>query len=109
MKTCIRPRARGAERLAGQLDVALVAARERGDDRPADLGGDLAHAPVVAVGRGREAGLHDVHPERVELPGESELLLGRETVAGSLLAVAQGRVEDQDVGGCHTVAVSVEG
>ena len=95
---------RGAQRLAGQLDVALVAARQRGDDRPADLGGDLADAPEVAVGGGREARLHDVHAERVELPGESQLLLGRETVAGSLLAVAQGRVEDQDVGGYHTVA-----
>ena len=60
------------------------------------------HAPEVALGRGGEAGLHDVHAERVELPGESELLLGRETVAGRLLAVAQGGVEDQDVGDRHT-------
>ena len=93
------PARRGAERLAGELDVALVAARQRGDDRPADLGRDLRDAAVVALGRRREARLHDVHAERVELPGESELLLGGETVAGSLLAVAQGRVEDQDVGG----------
>ena len=99
---------RGPQRLAGELDVALVAPRQRGDDRPADLVGDLLDAPEVAVGRGGEARLHDVHPERVELPGESQLLLGRETVAGSLLAVAQGRVEDQDVGDRHTGAELVD-
>src|SRR6185312_10025862 len=30
----------GADGFAGQLDVALVAARQRGDDRPTNLGGD---------------------------------------------------------------------
>ena len=102
MNTCSRPRAAGRDRLAGELDVALVAAGQGGDDRPAHLGGDLQHAAVVALRGRREPGLHDVHAERVELPGESELLLGGETVAGSLLAIAQGRVEDQDVGDCHT-------
>ena len=99
MNTWSRPRSAAPQRLAGQVDVPLVAARQRGDDRAPHLGGDLAHAPVVALGRGREAGLDDVHAERVELPGEPELLLGREAVAGRLLAIAQRGVEDQDVGG----------
>ena len=99
-----------AQRLAGQVDVPLGAARQRGDDRPPHLGGDLAHAAVVALRRGREAGFDDVHAERVELAGEAELLLGGEAVAGGLLAVAQRGVEDQDVAGCPYVAFgSVEG
>ena len=93
---------RRAQRLAGELDVALVAAGQRGDDRPAHLGGDLPHPAVIALRCRREPGLDDVHAEGVELPGESELLLGGKPVAGSLLAIAQGRVEDQDVGDCHT-------
>ena len=97
---------RRADRLPRELDVVLVAPGQRRDDGAADLARDLQHAPVVTLGRRREAGLHDVHAERVELPGESKLLLGRETVAGSLLAVAQGRVEDQNVGECHTVSSS---
>ena len=93
-------------RLAGELDVALVAAGQRGDHRAPDLGRDLQDAAVVALGRRRKPGFHDVHAERVELPGESELLLGGETVAGSLLAIAQGGVEDEDVVDRHTVAGS---
>ncbi len=92
---------RGADRLTGQIDVAVVAARQRGDDRASHLGRDLAHAPVVALGRGRKAGLEDIHPQGVELPGKSQLLLGGEAVAGGLFAIAQGGIEDEDVGGSH--------
>jgi hypothetical protein len=78
-----------------------VAPRQGRDHGPAHFGGDLPHAAVVALGGRGEPRLDDVHAERVELPGESELLLGGETVAGGLLAVAQGGVEDEDVRGCH--------
>ncbi len=91
----------GPDRLAGQLDVPIVTPRQRGDDGAPHLGRDLAHAPVVALGCGRKARLDDVHAERVELAGQSKLLLGRETVAGSLLAIAQGGIEDQDFAGGH--------
>ena len=92
---------RAVHRLARQVDVPLGAAGQRRDHRPPDLRGDLPHAAVVALGRGREAGLDDVHAERVELARESELLLGGEAVAGSLLAVAERGVEDEDVAGGH--------
>jgi hypothetical protein len=92
---------RGAQRLAGQIDVALGAPRQCGDHRPPDLGRDLAHAAVVPLRRGGEARLDDVHAERVELPGESDLFLGGQAVAGCLLAVAERGVEDEDVGGAH--------
>ena len=78
-----------------------MAARQRRHDRAPDLAGDLMDAPVVAIRRRGEPGLHDVHAQRIELAGEAEFLLGGETVAGRLLAVAQGGVEDQDVGDCH--------
>ena len=92
---------RGPDGLAGELDVALAAAGQRRHRRAFELGGDLAHASVVAFRRRREAGFHDVDAERIELPGESKLFLGGETVPGGLLAVAQGGVEDEDVSGRH--------
>ena len=96
MKTWIRSAGRTLQRLAGQVDVLLVAAGQRGDDRPPDLLGDLLHAPEVALGGGGEAGLDDVHAQLVELPGEPQLLLGGHRVAGGLLAVAKRGVENQD-------------
>jgi hypothetical protein len=92
---------RRPDRLAREIDVPVVAPRQGRDHGPAHFGGDLPHAAVVALGGRGEPRLDDVHAERVELPGESELLLGGETVAGGLLAVAQGGVEDEDVRGCH--------
>ncbi len=89
------------QRLAGEVDVPLGASRQRRDDRPPHLGGDLPHAAIVPLRRGREAGLDDVHAERVELPGESDLFLGGQAVAGGLLAVAERGVEDEDVAGAH--------
>ena len=38
------------DRLAGQVDVPLGAARQGGDHRPAHLGGDLLHAAEVGLG-----------------------------------------------------------
>ena len=54
----------------------------------------------VAFGVGRrgdrEAGLDDVHAERVERPRQRQLRRHVHREAGRLLAVAQGRVEDDD-------------
>ena len=63
---------------------------------PFDLPRDRLHGLEVA-GRGdREAGLDHVHAEPRELVGDLELLLLVQRDARRLLAVAQGRVEDQD-------------
>ena len=63
---------------------------------PLDLPGDRLDGLEVA-GRGdREPGLDDVDAEARELMGDLELLGRVQRDAGRLLAVAQGRVEDQD-------------
>ena len=49
----------------------------------------------VALARDREPGLDHVDPEARELLGDLELLAHVERDAGRLLAVPQGRVEDQ--------------
>ena len=57
------------------------------------------HRLGVGLGRDREAGLDDVDAQRLELPGQADLLLDPHREPGSLLAVAQGGVEnDQPVG-----------
>src|SRR5438132_350362 len=54
-------------------------------------------APPLAFRRTREPRIDHVHPERVQLSSKTQLLLGRHRIAGRLLAVAQGGVEDDDV------------
>jgi len=90
------PRSR-SHGLTGQVDVPVVAARERGDHGTAHGLGDRPDAPPVAFRRTREPRFDHVHPERVQLSGKTQLLLGRHRIAGRLLAVAQGGVEDDDV------------
>ena len=92
------------QRVAGALDVFRAAARERRDDRTPHGGGDLLHAFGVVQRRNREAGFDQVHAERVELPGELDLLARAQRKAGRLLAVAQSRVEDG-----HSVAGHIHG
>src|SRR5437867_4024379 len=70
---------------------------DRGDHGTAQGLGDPPDAPPVALRRAREPRFDHVHPKRVQLAGETQLLLGRHRIAGRLLAVAQGRVEDDDV------------
>ena len=69
-------------------------------DSPAMIGprtvfGDRLHGFEVAVAGDREPGLDDVDPEARELLRDLELLADVERDAGRLLAVPQGRVEDQ--------------
>jgi hypothetical protein len=86
------------DRLPGAVDVAVVAAGQAADGRAGDLGGDGAHGVEVPLGGDREAGLDDVHPQRVELAGKQQLLRHAERKPWRLLTVAQRRVEDGDVG-----------
>ena len=59
--------------------------------------GDLLNAAPVALGCRREPGLDDVHPERVQLAGQSQFRLRRHRVSGRLFAVAQRGIEDDDI------------
>ena len=94
----------GVDALAlGRLDGlgAAVDVLERGAREAADHGilralGDLVHGGEVAFRGDREAGLDDVDAHGVEELGDLELLLMRHGRAGTLLAVAQGGVEDDD-------------
>jgi len=83
--------------LAGEIDVPLVTPGEGGDHGAAHRLGDRPDAPPVALRRAREPGFDHVHPERIQLAGETQLLLGRHRIAGRLLAIAQSGVEDDDV------------
>ena len=71
-------------------------AREPADDRVLGALGDLVDGGEVAVRRDRKAGLDDVDAHVVEQFGDFELFLVRHGGAGTLLAVAQGGVEDDD-------------
>lgn len=98
---------RELHRLPRRINVRLVASGEAADDRHVpilrdgvpDLAGDGPDGLEVVEGGGGESGLDDVDAEAGELAGDVELLLGGHGGAGRLLAVAEGGVEDADVGG----------
>ncbi len=87
---------RGFEGLAGGVDVARSAARQRRDHGPSYFRRDPAHRLGVVLGGDRETGLHDVHAQSVELMSQLDLLLDAHREAWRLLAVAEGGVEDDD-------------
>jgi hypothetical protein len=70
-------------------------------NEPSRISARASHGAVVALRRRREAGLDRVDAERVELAREAELLFAGQAVARHLFAVAQGRIEDQDVSHGH--------
>ena len=92
--------------LPGCSNVLLVAAGEATDDGDvsvvvngvADLLGDHFDGLEVILGGGREAGLDDVDAELGKLPRHIQLLLGGHGGARGLLAVAESRVENADIG-----------
>src|SRR5439155_1165691 len=100
----------------GALDVANVLA-DRRDQRAELVGervarrvGDVDHAgasvdyrlerfeEVLEVGGGGEGetGLDHIDTQSGELPGDRHLLIRRQRCAGRLLAVTQGRIEDEN-------------
>ena len=96
MKVWMRLRSAGIERLAGGVDVARRAARQRRDHRPSNLGRDPPHRLGVGLRGDREPGLDDVDAQLVELAGQPQLLVDAHREAGRLLPVPQGGVEDDD-------------
>ena len=87
------------ERARRLLDVLRPRAGQRRNGRAPHLGRNLAHRFGIGRRRDREAGLDDVHAERVEGAGQRELGGHVQREAGRLLAVAERRVEDDYAGG----------
>jgi len=87
----------GPQRLPGQIDVPVVAPRQRRHGGAPHRFGDGAHGLLIALGRAREPGFDDVHAQRVELAGEAQLRLRCHGIARRLFAVPQRGVEDDHV------------
>jgi hypothetical protein len=88
------------DRLTAAVHVVLVGSRKSAHRAVLDGAGDRVHRLPVAVGRGRKPRLDDIDLEPLELPGNPHLLIAGHRSAGTLLAVAQGRVENDQVV-CH--------
>ena len=88
--------------LPAGVDVCGDGAGEAGDGGAAHLLRDLGDGLEVAGRGSRESGLDEVDAHPLEGAGDLELLLDVQRDAGRLLAVAQGRIEDQYfVLSCH--------
>ena len=79
-----------------QVDVVEAGTREPAHDGILGALGDLVDGGEVAFRGDRKAGLDDVDAHLVEQLGDFELFLVRHGGAGTLLAVAQRGVEDDD-------------
>ena len=81
----------------GPLDVGLGGAGQAADDRTSHGLRNGLHRFEVAVARDREARFDDVDAESLELARQGQLLVQVHAAARRLLAVTQGRVEDEDL------------
>ena len=88
---------RGLQRLSGEIDIALVTPRQRGDDGTSDCLRDVPNTAKIALRGRREAGFDHVHTQRVELPGQAQLAVRGHGVSRCLLAVTQRGIEDDHV------------
>ena len=92
----------GLDGAGGGFDVLALAAGEGGDAGAFYFAGDGLDGVEVAVGGDGEASFDDVDAEGGELVGEAEFFGVVHGAAGGLLAVAEGGVEDDDLGvGSH--------
>ena len=87
---------RMAHGFARAVDVFRIGAREAGDHGVLGAPRDLRDGLEIAHGGGGEAGLDDVDAHFVEDFGNLHLLFKIHGRAGTLLAVAQRRVENQN-------------
>src|SRR5262252_1458079 len=91
------PPRRGLDRFRAAVDVLEASAGKAADHGIFAALGDLVDAGEIAFGGDREAGLDHVDAHCVEHLRDFELFLMRHGGAGALLAIAQCRVEDEDV------------
>ena len=76
-KMWMRCFAAGAQRAGSGVDVGLVGARERAEDRALDFAATAAHAVFVARRGGGEAGLDHVDAQRRQRLGHLQLVAAR--------------------------------
>ena len=86
-----------ADRFPVAIDVLEVGTGQAADHGILRVLRDFGDSVEIAFGRDREAGLDDVHAHLVEHGGDLQLLLMGHGRAGGLFAIAERRVEDQDV------------
>ena len=82
--------------LAGRLNVPWHTAGEAGDDRSLDFPGDGVDGGEVALADHGKTALDHVHLQPGELPRDLEFFAQCHRGAGALLAVAEGRVKNDD-------------
>ena len=90
------PPLRRFDRFGAAVDVLEGGARQPANHRLLGALGDLVDGGVIAFGGDRKSSLDDVDAHLVEQLGNLELLLMGHGGAGTLLAVAQGGVENDD-------------
>src|SRR5947209_17161761 len=83
-------------RRCAAIDVIERRPREAAHDSVLGALGDLMDCREIAVRGDRKSRLYDVDAHLIEQLGDFELLLVRHRRAGTLLAVTQGRVENDD-------------
>jgi len=85
----VDPWARGRPHgLTGEIDVPLVTPGKAGDDGAANASA-IARTPRRSPSDALGTRLRSRPPQRIQLAGETQLLLGCHRIAGRLLAVAQ--------------------
>jgi hypothetical protein len=88
-------RLRGVLQCCGRgADIGLVAARQPANLRIADTACDRLHGVEVVLGCIRVTGFDHVDAERLQRFSDAQLLRPVQGAAGTLLAIAQGRVEN---------------
>ena len=94
----VEPRRLGAcKRVQPALDVLVVCTTEARHDRILDDRRHGLDGLEVAVGRRRKARLDHIHPHALQGTSDTQLLFARHRGAGTLFAVAHGRVENDQL------------
>ena len=82
----------------GHLDILTLGSGKRCDPWSAQLAGDRPDRLEIAVRSDGKSRFQDVHAERCQLVRHAQLLARIHRASGALLAIAQRRVEDQNIG-----------
>ena len=86
----------GLHRGASGVNVFGHATRKPGDLRTLYLLGDRSYGREITFANNGKPGLNDIHLQAAELPGHREFFPQVHRRAGTLLAVTQGGIENQD-------------
>src|SRR2546426_9822896 len=86
------------------IDVLGHAPRKPANDPALDFFGNAVHRGEIALADDGESSLDDIHLQAGELAGHFELLAQVHGGAGTLLAIAERGVEDDDFFSVHNSA-----